>query len=249
MKISEFLKLSLTYVIKFRDMKKILVWCIFSILFVSCKDSRNHEKNDSEKTQIPDSNGSDDIDETNKYHLFYLHGGIVEEQGENAVSEQFGPYEYRKILDSLRSRGFIVHSEVRPKGTQIELYARKLAAEVEQLIQTGVPASEITIVGASLGGYITLDASLLLDNPDIHYVVLGLCGTYALNLYQSSAFKGRFLSVYENSDTHGSCASIFKKMEPDNFQEVGLNTGLDHGFLYKPDPRWIDPIVKWSGIQ
>ncbi len=38
--------------------------------------------------------------------LFYLHGRIVELRGAEAVSPDFGRYEYRKILEALASRGF-----------------------------------------------------------------------------------------------------------------------------------------------
>ena len=52
--------------------------------------------------------------DTSIIHLFYLHGGIVQEQGVNAVSEYYGKYEYLAILDSLSRRGFYVISEARP---------------------------------------------------------------------------------------------------------------------------------------
>ena len=50
------------------------------------------------------------------HYLFYLHGRIVEE-GRRPTSPQFGVYEYDKILETFRARGFVVISEQRPKGT------------------------------------------------------------------------------------------------------------------------------------
>lgn len=58
----------------------------------------------------------------NKRFLFYLHGRIVEEQGAEAVSEQFGPYAYREILQAFSDRGFSVRSEVR-ENTDVHEYA------------------------------------------------------------------------------------------------------------------------------
>jgi hypothetical protein len=29
-------------------------------------------------------------------------------------------------------------------------------------------------------------------------------------------------------------------------REIALETGLHHGFLYRPLPEWIEPVVEWS---
>lgn len=50
--------------------------------------------------------------EPGEHYLFYLHGGIVQQQGVNAVSQYYGAYKYLDILDSLSTRGFNVISEV-----------------------------------------------------------------------------------------------------------------------------------------
>ena len=41
----------------------------------------------------------------NHFYLFYLHGAIVQQQGANAVSEQFGPYEYHNIVEAFAKLG------------------------------------------------------------------------------------------------------------------------------------------------
>ncbi len=180
-------------------------------------------------------------------YLIYLHGAIVQQQGPNAVSEQFGPYQYQLILDSLHSKGFEVISEVRPKDSEIKPYAEKVQQQVLDLMAKGAKPAEITILGASLGAYMTLEASLLLDNPDIHYVTLGLCGDYGINYFKEykGRFKGKFLSIYERSDSRGSCATLFENDPAAEFSEVEINTGLDHGFLFQPLEEWVQPIVSW----
>ena len=40
------------------------------------------------------------IDPSRQY-MFYLHGKIIEDQGLNAVSPEYGPYEYEAILEKL----------------------------------------------------------------------------------------------------------------------------------------------------
>ncbi|MBZ0099623.1 MAG: hypothetical protein K8F30_11090, partial [Taibaiella sp.] len=61
-----------------------------------------------------------------KKYVFYLHGAIVQQQGENAVSSTYGKYMYRAIVDSLKKNGFIVISEVRPKDATFDGYSGKV---------------------------------------------------------------------------------------------------------------------------
>jgi pimeloyl-ACP methyl ester carboxylesterase len=108
-------------------------------------------------------------------YLFYLHGGVVQERGANAVSEYYGKYEYHAILDTLANRGFHVISEVRPKDTETEDYARKVRSQIDTLLISGIPPGHIVVVGASLGAYIALETALQLKHPGIKYVLIGLC--------------------------------------------------------------------------
>jgi hypothetical protein len=181
-------------------------------------------------------------------YLFYLHGGIVQEQGVNAVSERFGPYEYLKILDTLGSYGFRVISERRPKGT-IEIgYARKVSLQIDSLLKSGVSPGKIVIVGASLGAYVTTEIAYMMKNKNIKYVVLGFCNEYNIKTYSKYKHKlcGNFLSIYESSDQKKSCDRLLsEKTCKSGYREVQLNMGIDHGFLYKPYPEWVHPLVKW----
>jgi hypothetical protein len=187
-----------------------------------------------------------DIDPSRKY-VFYLHGGIVQEQGANAISEQFGPYEYYPILKELESQGFIVISEVRAKGTDEVTYARGMKLQIDSLIIHGVPEHNIVAVGASLGAYICVELAMLLEKPEIRYALLGLCSDYALNHFREYRPKlcGNFLSVYEKSDSKGSCISLFTENGCAITKEIALNTGNSHGFLYKPYPEWTKPLFDW----
>jgi poly(3-hydroxybutyrate) depolymerase len=93
------------------------------------------------------------VDAKAKY-LFYLHGAIIENEGVNAVSPRFGAYEYEQILNTFVNKGFVVISEPRPRGTDIEKYAAKVVGQVNALLKAGVPPQHITIVGGSRGGQI-----------------------------------------------------------------------------------------------
>lgn len=188
------------------------------------------------------------IDRNHKY-LFYLHGGIVQEQGEDAVSKTFGKYEYRKILQTLHAKGFHVISEVRAKGTSELEYAAKVSLQIDTLEAAGVPLSSIVVVGASLGAYIALEVALMKKDPSIRYVLIGLCSDYAISHFSKpgNVFFGKFLSIYENTDSKGTCQSLFTApANHGHFSELELNMGTGHGFLFKPYKEWVDPLVEWT---
>src|SRR5215217_6397839 len=91
-------------------------------------------------------------------HLIYVHGKAVEDGGRRPTT-RFGIYEYDAILDALRGAGFVVTSEQRPKDADPSASADRLVAEVRVLMAQGVPASHITVIGASKGAVITMLAS------------------------------------------------------------------------------------------
>ena len=185
------------------DMKDVYVICLllffatFTLFDVSAQ---------SISTSVPKK---PDINST---YLFYLHGGVVQEQGANAVSKYYGKYEYQDILDTLKNRDFYIISEIRPKNTKEKEYAKKLKNQIDALIRLGVSDKNIIVVGASLGAYISLETSILNKNPNIRFVLLGLCSEYALEYFQpfQKDFSGHFLSIYESSDSKGKCLSIFQ---------------------------------------
>ncbi len=183
--------------------------------------------------------------DTSAHYLFYLHGRIVE-TGRRPVSPQYGPYEYDQILDTFKQRGFVVISEQRPAGTDVEKYAAKVAGQVRQLLKAGVPTRNITVVGASQGSYIAMLASTYLKNRDLNFVFMAACSAEArfLDLVD---WHGQVLSIYETTDGAGSC----EKYRADatgvgKYQEMPLKTGLRHGFIYRPLQEWIEPTIKWA---
>lgn len=185
-------------------------------------------------------------------YVFYLHGAIVQQQGANAVSEQHGPYEYQNILSALASLNYQVISEVRPKDSQIDTYAKKIASEINALRSSGVPAKRITVVGASLGAYMAVETAYNLQNNEINYALLGMCSDYAIDYFKDRRDKicGNFFSIYETSDGPGSCEPLLGDNACNKgFKELALNMGNSHGFLYKPYPEWVEPLQQWIDGQ
>ena len=179
-------------------------------------------------------------------YLFYLHGRIVEDQGEDAVSPEFGRYEYREILRQLARPGYVVVSEVRAKNTDPEAYAASIAGEVRRLLTSGVPSRSITVIGASKGSLITMLVSTQLTES-IRYVVLANCNDDVLRALPLK-LHGDVLSIYEASDPTGqTCRPLFERSpQLGDRKEIRLETGLKHGFLYKPLEAWIGPALAWA---
>jgi hypothetical protein len=110
-----------------------------------------------------------------KNYLFYLHGKIIEDQGLPAVSPEFGKYEYEAILKKLESYGFVVISEQRSRDTVSAEYASRVTDQIKTLQDAGVPAENITVVGASKGAGIAAIVSSLLKDCKMNFVLLGFC--------------------------------------------------------------------------
>ena len=183
---------------------------------------------------------SQKIDKNAKY-LFYLHGRIVEDQGVNAVSPTFGAYEYEQILQTFVDKGFVVISEPRPKGTDVQQYAAKVVKQISSLLQAKVPPRQITVVGASKGGSIAAATSARLRNKGINFVLIASCGT--------SDMYGNVLSVWDYQDDTGAatCERGFSQSEGVNkHKEVELRVGSGHGILYRPLKEWVDLVIEWA---
>src|SRR5215204_909637 len=191
------------------------------------------------------------IDPTGKY-LFYLHGGVVTVKGDNAINDpvpEYGPYQYSRILDTLHAHGFYVISERRLQGVEDSVYARKIAQQVDTLLKAKVPVNKIMLVGASAGSNIVLHVSDRLKNPEMKYVIMGGCSPDIYKYYLNIKIEGRFLSIIESSDSRGTCAKIFEnRKQVKSFHEIKLETGLNHGFIYKPYAAWLDPVLQWFQI-
>lgn len=185
--------------------------------------------------------------ESIQYHLFYLHGKIVEDQGVDASSEKFGKYEYEKILNRLEENGIKVISEPRPKDTDVESYSTKLANQINDLISSGVNPENITVVGVSKGSVIAMLISTKLANTKLNFVLLANCNDWVEDNFTID-LHGDILSIYEKSDNVGSSCLSIKTSSSGvmKYSEVELNTGLGHGFIYQPIDEWVLPTIEWT---
>jgi hypothetical protein len=187
----------------------------------------------------------DRIDPQQRYAI-YLHGRIIEEEGTRPVSPVYGVYEYDEILNTLANAGLQVIAEARPSGTDAEQYAIRVADQVTTLMDAGVPAEHITVIGFSKGGAIAIFTSALLETTRVNFVLLAICGEWTSGL-TDVALSGRVLSIYETSDElGGSCRSLAEASTGiASFEEIVLSTGRQHGAFYAADPAWLEPVTEW----
>lgn len=184
--------------------------------------------------------------EVPSHYLFYLHGRIIELQGTQAVSPQFGPYQYDRIIDSLKTITDQVYAEVRKDTVDFYAFCAHVSEEIDQLINKGVAAHKITVVGASKGAVMAMQISN--DNPNpINYVLLAANNDY-IEEEQIWSLQGRILGIYEASDLLAGKNYnhwIARSEKAIAFEQLQLNTGLGHGFIYQPLSEWLDPLRKW----
>lgn len=176
--------------------------------------------------------------------VIYLHGRIIEDQGPNAVSPEFGPYVFGAIVDSLRATGARVIAELRPSGTDAEQWATRVARQVDSLIGAGVDPRRITVVGFSKGGGIAVMTAAKVRRAEVGYVFLAACSPES---YPGLTVAGRMLSVYEASDPLGqSCEPLFRRATPGSETvERRIGTGRKHGAFYQPLADWLGPVRRW----
>lgn len=181
--------------------------------------------------------------------ISYQHGKIVEDQGVNAASQEFGEYEYTAIIKRFEKAGFDVIGSLREKRANPEFHAARLSQQVDSLLICGYSPSDITLLGASKGAWITLLASTKLSTNRVNIITLGICGQEVKEYFVKNKLqlKGQFLSIYEKSDNWGqSCQGINFGNGITGFKELEINTGLKHGFLFKPLDDWVLPVISWA---
>jgi hypothetical protein len=176
-------------------------------------------------------------------YVFYLHGQIVEDAGRNARHPRYGAYEYDAIVRALGARGAIVEGEIRPRGTSITAYAAKLEGRLRTLLAAGVPAAHVAVVGFSKGGAIAQRVATGLD-AGVRYVILAGC--FGAPGGKAKPMHARVLSLREQSDRLArSCEPLFDPAEvaAGRQKELVLELGGEHGAFYRPDPRWLEPLL------
>lgn len=181
---------------------------------------------------------------SNEHYVFYSHGYIVEGEHIRPRHPKYGIYDFPAIKKALADPAYNLIVYHRKKGTAPFLFAKKLAADVDILLNAGVPESHISLVGFSRGGALSILAANELKRTNINLIILAGCASL-IKKHPSVRAYGKVYSIFERSDQVGSCQFLIDRSEATKFEEISINTGLSHGAFYKPKDEWVLPVKKW----
>jgi len=186
------------------------------------------------------------IIDKNTSYVFYSHGYIVEGDNPKPIHERWGTYDFPAIKKELLDSSYQLIATHRAANTNPFVYAKKLAEQVNNLIKKGVPAKKISLIGFSRGGFITAITSSYLKNKDVNFVILAAC-TSGLAQKKNVTIYGHLLSIYETSDSVGSCDDVVARSTDtvSSYHEISISTGKEHGAFYTPLNSWVLPIKTW----
>jgi len=187
---------------------------------------------------------------TNGRYIFFLHNKFIEDHDLDEDHPQYGNAHYYEILNEFKKEGFTVYSEKRPKNTDVKEYAKKIVIKIDSLLNSGIDPGKITVIGTSKGGYIAQYVSTYLVNPGVNFVFIGSFREIDLKDLSDVNFCGNILTIYEKSDVYGVSAvnrKLTSNLKISRFYEIELNTGLEHGFLFRPLQEWLWPSILWAG--
>lgn len=181
--------------------------------------------------------------------IFFLHNRFLEEHDLNELHPEFGRTEYLEIINEFEKSGFEVISEKRNGNVNAREYAAGIVTQIDSLINNGTEAKYITVVGTSKGGYIAQYVSTLANNPNLNFVFIASFRNEDISNIPEINYCGNILNIYEKSDPFGVSAKIRvenSSCDIKHFKEIELDTGMRHGFLFKPLNEWIKPTIKWA---
>jgi len=182
-------------------------------------------------------------------YIFFLHNRFLEGHSLQDEHPEYGKTEYLKIINDFRKNGFKVISEQRNGNVNAREYAMGIVDQIDSLIKNGTEPNKITVVGTSKGGYIAQYVSTLANNPNLNFVFVASFMDSDIQNIPEINYCGNILTIYEKSDPFGVSALERKKAstcEIKHFKEIELNTGIGHGFLFRPLKEWIEPTIKWA---
>lgn len=203
----------------------VLFWAIFALFLLSCTA------------------------EEEQAYLFFLHNRFLETHALEEAHPNYGKVEYAEIIAAFEAENFKVISEQRKGNVNAREYAEQVVRQIDSLVQEGVSANKITVVGTSKGGYIAQYVSTLANNPALNFVFIACYTDADLQTISEINYCGNILTIYEKSDPAG--VSALKRKDASScsiaqFKEIELDTGLQHGFVFKALDEWIQPSIAWA---
>lgn len=178
-------------------------------------------------------------------YVFYSHGLIVEGGNPTPVSARWGMYDFVKTKAALSDSHYNLIAYHRAKNTSAKAFAKKLVQDVNLLIKLGVKPENITLLGFSRGGDISILARRGIASKKVRLALLASCPNFMKNNADYQVY-GNVLSIYETSDSVGSCQFLIdQSRHVDSFKEISITTGLEHGAFFTPKSQWLTPLKAW----
>ncbi len=187
--------------------------------------------------------------ERNNRYIFFLHNRFLETHELHELHPEFGRTEYLEIINAFEEGGLKVLSEKRNGNVNARTYAIGIVNKIDSLMESGISAKQITVVGTSKGGYIAQYVATIASNPNLSFVFIASFRDHDIRDIPEINYCGNILNIYEQSDPFGVSALARKETstcEIKHFKEIELHTNMGHGFLFKALPEWIEPTIKWA---
>lgn len=182
----------------------------------------------------------------NDRYVFYTHGLIVEGEDPTPEHPEYGVYDFPSIKNELFNMGsFNLIAHHRPLNTDMYEYVELFTSWVNLLLDAGVPASNITLIGFSRGSHITALTADRFNNEEINTVLIAGCFNGDMVFEPQIRLGGRLLSIYETTDTPGTCQKLASRSNLTTFDEHFITTGLKHGAFFTPLEAWVRHIRLW----
>jgi len=181
----------------------------------------------------------------NDKYVFYSHGHTIEGNITTPVHKRWGIYDFPKIKEALADDEYNLIAYHRLLNTDPIQYAKKLAKDVRALIFAGVKPNNITLLGFSRGGGMSIRASNELRLDQVNLIILAAC-TGPIKSNSRIKIYGNVFSIYETSDRVGTCQFLKdRSKQVTSFSEIVINTGKGHGAFFTPQVEWIEPVKVW----
>ena len=88
--------------------------------------------------------------------------------------------------------------------------------------------------------------STYVANRDLNFVFLAACAADD-GFLELVNLHGNVMFISELSDLPGSCERFRSDAKGiREYKAIQLNTGLKHGYLYRPLKEWVEPTVDWA---
>ncbi|MDI9239417.1 hypothetical protein QLQ15_10930 [Lysobacter sp. LF1] len=150
------------------------------------------------------------------------------------------------IVQALDKQGFEV-TTLANAGENRLAYAKRIAKEVRALMAQGVPADDISVVGAGTSSAVAALTSARVGDRHVNYVLLGQCDPI-LKAEYNFRMSGRVLGIHDDGDSASlSCRSLWiGSPKVSDRQEIVLDTGFGATLFHEPRAQWVQPLVEWS---